>query len=164
MANVQIKTKIQLRNDTSAAWSTNGSLVLGKGEIAIENCTDGTNKIKIGDGTQTWANLPYLYAGAEVGYLSNNLFYKDSTYQETLIGYRNRIYVDLNSKKLYFYDGQNYLDTVPAASDSVPGIMKLYNTTGQNTDGTMTQKVITDQLNTKVGAEYDSSQELLIFS
>jgi len=41
--------------------------------------------------------------------------------------------------------------------------MKLYNTTGQNTDGTMTQKVITDQLNTKVGAEYDSSQELLIF-
>ena len=41
-------------------------------------------------------------------------------------------------------------DTLPIATDAEPGIAKLYNTTGQNTDGSMTQKSITDALNTKV--------------
>lgn len=36
------------------------------------------------------------------------------------------------------------LTSVPAASASTPGIAKLYTTTGQNTDGSMTQKAITD--------------------
>ena len=57
--------------------------------------------------------------------------------------------------------------------------MKLYNTTGQNTDGTMTQKaitngldnistdlsVITTDLNTKISATVDAGdRELLILS
>lgn len=162
---VQISTKVLLRNDSTANWTQyGGALVLAQGEIAIENCADGTNKIKIGDGTHTWSQLPYLYAGAEVGYLHNGQFYKSSTYTELLIGYTNRLYVDLNSHKLYYYNGSAYVDTVPAASDSVPGVMKLYSTTGQNTDGTMTQKGITDELGTKVGAEYRAADELLIFS
>ena len=36
------------------------------------------------------------------------------------------------------------------ASDSVKGVSKIYTTTGQNTDGTMTQKAITDALDDKM--------------
>lgn len=41
--------------------------------------------------------------------------------------------------------------------------MKLYDTVGDNTDGTMTQKAITDELNEKVEIDTDVSNELLTF-
>jgi len=37
--------------------------------------------------------------------------------------------------------------------------MKLYSDVGQNTDGTITQKGISDALGTKVGASYDAQNE-----
>ena len=36
--------------------------------------------------------------------------------------------------------------TVPLATDVVPGIMKLYDYTGENTDGSMTQRAITHEI------------------
>lgn len=53
--NVTLKTKILLRNDTSAKWNS-ANPVLGKGEIGIE--TD-TRLFKFGDGTTNWKNLKY---------------------------------------------------------------------------------------------------------
>lgn len=53
--NVTLKTKILLRNDTKAQWSTVNP-VLGKGEIGIE--TD-TRLFKFGDGTTNWNDLKY---------------------------------------------------------------------------------------------------------
>lgn len=41
-------------------------------------------------------------------------------------------------------------NTYSIATDQVAGLMKLYTTSGNNEDGTMTQKAITDQLNSKV--------------
>ena len=67
---------------------------------------------------------------------------------------------------------------VPASAETA-GVMKLYRVTGQNEDGTMTQKAITDgldnisggldviatELTTKISASIDSQDnELLIFS
>lgn len=43
-------------------------------------------------------------------------------------------------------------DVLPIASPTEQGIAKLYNTTGQNTDGSMTQASITSALNNKVDA------------
>ena len=40
-------------------------------------------------------------------------------------------------------------DVLPIATDQVAGISKIYGTTGQNTDGSMTQKAITDALSNK---------------
>lgn len=78
----------------------------------------------------------------------------------------NSIYID--SSQIFTYDGTIFVsanDTLPTANASTPGIMKLYDDKGQNTDGTMTQKAITDNLNTKVSVEVDGSDsELLIFS
>lgn len=50
------------------------------------------------------------------------------------------------------------------ATDTKAGIMKLYTTIGQNSDGTMTQKAITDELNEKVEIALNIEEELLIFS
>lgn len=47
-------------------------------------------------------------------------------------------------------------NTLPIATDTVAGIAKLYNTTGSNTDGSMTQKSITDALDSKL----DKSSEI----
>ena len=49
-------TTIKIRRDTAANWTTNSSVVLALGEPGLE--TD-TRKIKYGDGTTTWASLPY---------------------------------------------------------------------------------------------------------
>lgn len=57
----QLNTKIVLRNDSTEAWSNvSESAVLLKGEVGIEFLADGTPKMKIGDGTSTWAQLDYV--------------------------------------------------------------------------------------------------------
>lgn len=51
-----LNTRIQLRHDIKANWDDNSSVVLKAGEVGIE--TD-TSKMKVGDGTKTWADLKY---------------------------------------------------------------------------------------------------------
>lgn len=51
-----LNTRIQLRHDVKANWDDNSSVVLKAGEVGIE--TD-TSKMKVGDGTKTWAELKY---------------------------------------------------------------------------------------------------------
>ena len=55
MANTTLNTRIALKIDTAAAWASS-SLVLLKGEVAIES---DTRKFKIGDGVKTFAQLEY---------------------------------------------------------------------------------------------------------
>lgn len=62
----ELKTRIILRNDTTANWNQNSSVVLKKGEIGIEYLVDGSTRIKFGDGTTTWASLAYHDAKIEV--------------------------------------------------------------------------------------------------
>ena len=79
----------------------------------------------------------------------------------------NKIYIDKPTRKIYYFNGEEYLPIeahLSAASAEMPGVMKLYNTTGQNTDGTMTQKSITDELNLRTKMDIDADDELLIFS
>lgn len=52
----QLNTRILSRNDTRENWY-NVDPVLLKGELGIEI---DTNKLKVGDGTTTWNQLPYL--------------------------------------------------------------------------------------------------------
>lgn len=56
----QLNTRLVLRNDSSANWSLNSSVILLKGEVGIEYLTDGLVKMKIGDGVKTWAELDYF--------------------------------------------------------------------------------------------------------
>lgn len=61
----ELKTRIILRNDSTANWTANETTVLLKGEVGIEfnpNATTAGKKIlmKIGDGTTAWKDLPYF--------------------------------------------------------------------------------------------------------
>lgn len=56
----ELRTRIVLRNDSTANWLANESVILLKGEVGIEFLENSQAKMKIGDGTKTWAQLPYF--------------------------------------------------------------------------------------------------------
>lgn len=58
MATQTLNTRIALKSDTIDNWAKS-TLVLLKGEQAIEITESGAYKIKIGDGVKTFAELPY---------------------------------------------------------------------------------------------------------
>lgn len=58
MATTTINTRLALKTDISANWK-NSSLVLLKGEPAIEITDSGAFKFKFGDGVKTFSELPY---------------------------------------------------------------------------------------------------------
>lgn len=58
MANTTLTTRIILCNDTTVNWGTSEKVLL-KGEMGIE-ITGSVPKIKIGNGTATFADLPYV--------------------------------------------------------------------------------------------------------
>lgn len=57
MATKTLKTRIIINNKTASEWSSNSTFVGLKGELLIES---DTRKMKIGDGTTTYASLPYV--------------------------------------------------------------------------------------------------------
>lgn len=59
MAEVILNTKCQQRNDTAVNWVLVNPILL-RGELGIEL---DTGKIKIGNGSTPWINLPYLGMG-----------------------------------------------------------------------------------------------------
>lgn len=58
MANQVLNSKIALRNDTAANWTSKNPVLL-KGELGIES---DTRKFKFGDGVTAWNTLPYASA------------------------------------------------------------------------------------------------------
>lgn len=79
----------------------------------------------------------------------------------------NKIYIDKQDNTIFYYNGVSYIPlntTFSTASSDIAGIVKLYNTTGQNTDGTMTQKSITDELELRFKTDVDTDNELLVFT
>lgn len=72
MASTTLKTRIVTVNKTTAQWATETTVVL-KGELAIEFLASGGAKLKVGDGTKTFAELPYVtMAPAEITTAINN--------------------------------------------------------------------------------------------
>ena len=58
MATKTLNTRISLKTDTTANWGAS-TLVLLKGEAALEITESGDYKIKFGDGVKTFTDLPY---------------------------------------------------------------------------------------------------------
>lgn len=65
MANNTLLTRIILKNDTSLNWLQNKNHVLERGEVGIEFTDNDKVKVKIGDGTATWEELPYFGGQSE---------------------------------------------------------------------------------------------------
>lgn len=65
MADKVIKTRVQLKNDTTANWEKAITFIPLKGEMIIYNDNDGTApKMKIGDGVTLLAELPFTASGS----------------------------------------------------------------------------------------------------
>lgn len=59
MANNTLNTRLVICNDTTANWGTSEKVLL-KGEYAIEFPESGEPKVKVGNGTDKYVDLPYI--------------------------------------------------------------------------------------------------------
>jgi hypothetical protein len=169
------KDKVIIRRDNDYNYkSIETTYVPANNEICLVDIAGYGIRVKIGDGESTFAELSYIdepilknIDGLIIkGYFYQNKFYSDLNHSEELQGIVGRIYIDAASSRLYTYDGVSYnvqLNKLPNATAEVAGMVKLYDTTGQNTDGTMTQRAITDELDDKFEMLVDKDDELLIF-
>lgn len=162
-----INTIIRLRRDNDYNYAKiKDKFIPANGEICLVDTARSGLRAVCGDGIKTFGQLEYIDNFIIKGYYNNNIFYKDRDWTEPYDSLIDRIYIDIQTNSLYYYTGTNFQTiggTVSAASEFTPGIMKLYHSIGQNTDGTMSQKAITDELDDKVEVALNIDEELLIF-
>ena len=167
-----IEAVLQLRRDNDFNFDKiKDTFIPANGEVVLVDTAKDGLRAKVGNGYSTYAELSFTDADLRNavlhGYLKDNIFYYDNTYSTPMAAMINKIYIDDSVYKIYYFDGTEYKNiqtTFSTATDITPGLVKLYSTTGQNTDGTMTQKAITDELDLRYKASIDSDDELLIFS
>lgn len=170
---MQLNTIIRLRRDNQNNYDkVKDTFIPANGELCLVDTLRDGLRVVCGNGISTFGELRYLDDFIIKGYYSNNKFYQDKNLSVELPAQINKIYICItNTYTLYIYDGMDYhkisgsgTAPLPNATAEVSGIMKLYDTIGNNTDGTMTQKAITDELNEKIEIELNKDEELLIFT
>lgn len=169
---MRVNASIQLRRDNDYNFDKiKNSFIPANGEVVLVDTAKDGLRAKVGDGYSVWSNLPYL--GEDMrdavlhGYLIDGDFYKLNSKDGLIAPMINKIYIADDTRKIYYYDGIQYIniqESLVTATAQTPGVVKLYSEVGQNTDGTMTQKAITDELDLRYKATIDSNNELLIFS
>ena len=93
MATNVLETRLLLMNDTSTSWGSSTKVIL-KGEVALEFGTDTTQppKIKIGDGTHKYSELPYaVLTPSEINTVIENAL---ATFKNTLHTHTNKAILD----------------------------------------------------------------------
>lgn len=165
--------RLRLRRDNDYNYKKiETSFIPSSGEVCLIDTARNGLRAKIGDGVSTFDKIKFVDEDIAMniiiyGYLKENQFYSDAEFTNLINASVNKIYIDVAKNSIYIYNGSVYLpvtQTISAATDSAAGVMKLYNTLGQNTDGTITQKTITDELNEKFEVEVDLADEEIIFS
>ena len=103
-----IKMTYQLRRGTSATWRENNPLLLA-GEPGYEL---DTHKVKIGDGTSYWKDLPYIGEHNIVSYATHT--------EVPSVGNVNYLYKANDEDMLYCWDDKeaDYVIIGPADVDS----------------------------------------------
>lgn len=167
---------VQLRRDNEYNYDKIADVFIPRnGEICLVDTPKDGLRAKCGDGVSVWKDLEYIDDYVVKGYFYDGKFYKDNLHSKLISGATQKIYIDLRSRTIYFYEGGVFLstrgDVYEQATEEKPGIMKLYQTIGQNTDGAMSQKAITDsqkaladEIDDKFEIALNMSEELLIFT
>lgn len=168
----KIEATVRLRRDNDYNFEAiKNNFVPANGEVVLVDTAQYGLRSKVGNGVSTYAELQFtdedIRNTVQQGYYENGVFYKDVTKQTPFQNMINKIYIDKPHSTIYYYDGVQYVPidaTLTTASADMAGAMKLYSTIGQNTDGTMTQKSITDELVVRFKTDVDADNELLIFT
>nr|DAM21684.1 MAG TPA: hyaluronidase [Caudoviricetes sp.] len=166
MATKRVEAIFKLRRDNDYNYEkVKDTFIPVKGEVCLVDTARLGLCVKVGDGVSTYGSLEYVNTIFQmVTFVEGKAFVNDK--EITPSG--NKIYIDANNTNdLYYYNGVEFVligpGSLPTASAETAGIMKLYSTTGENVDGTMTQKAITDELNTKVSASVNLEDETVVF-
>lgn len=168
-----INAIIACRRDNDYNYAKVATTFIPKsGEICLVDTSQQGLCAIVGDGSATYDELlakGYVNDIFVKAYLYNGFFYSDKEYNNKLSGNINRIYINLNRiNDLYYWNGEKYVligaGDLPVASSEVAGVLKLYKTTGNNEDGSMTQKSITEELGKKVSASVTEGSETIVFS
>ena len=166
MATKRINGIALLRRDLIYNYQRVGDKFIPQnGEICLIDTLDGGIRALIGDGVRTYNQLDYADYVFYKGYFLQGNFWKDENLEDKIEENINRIYISINeNNKLYIYNGTNYesIGQLPFANSKEAGVVKLYEETGYNIDGTMTQKAITEKLEKK--AEVSIEGETVFFN
>ena len=168
-----INVVIACRRDNDYNYAKVATTFIPKsGEICLVDTSRQGLCAIVGDGSATYGDLlarGYVNDIFIKGFYQNGTFYnvKENPTEANILDKNiNKIYIDLNNNNIYYYDGKNFvligIGNLPTASADTAGVVKMYNVTGSNEDGTMTQKSITEELEKKV--EVSVNGETVFFS
>ena len=169
-----VNAVIACRRDNDYNYAKVATTFIPKsGEICLVDTSRQGLCAIVGDGSATYGDLlanGYVNDIFIKGFYLNGTFYnvkENPTDVNILDKNVNKIYIDLNNKNnIYYYDRENFvligIGNLPTASADTAGVVKMYNVTGSNEDGTMTQKSITEELEKKV--EVSVNGETVFFS
>ena len=169
MAIKTFEVVFKLRRDNDYNYEkVKDSFITENGEICLVDTAKQGLCVIVGDGVSTYGSLEYENTIFQRVYFIGGKIFKDADGIQEITPNENKIYIDANNPNaLYYYNGVQFVGigpgSLPVASAETAGIMKLYSSSGENTDGTMTQKAITDVLNAKVGATVNLEDETVIF-
>ena len=93
MAEIVIKT-VRLKRGTAEAWSRVNPILLD-GEPGYER---DTNRIKVGNGSTAWNDLPYIMGDFSIGADGNTITYNLETASMELYGYADAAVGQIPSK------------------------------------------------------------------
>jgi hypothetical protein len=170
-----------LRRDNDYNYEkVKNTFIPAKGEPCLVDTSKDGLRVIVGDGKTLWKDLDFADNFLIKGYYNseNGCFYEDydssnsddneSGFTNEIEGSVNKLYIDLLTNAIFFYERINgngqfisYTGSYNYASDKIAGVMKLYDETGNNTDGTMTQRATTTELNKKLEAQIDLDKEML---
>ena len=168
-----VNAVIACRRDNDYNYAKVATTFIPKsGEICLVDTSRQGLCAIVGDGSATYGDLlakGYVNDIFIKGFYLNGTFYnvkENPTDANILDKNINKIYIDLNNNNIYYYDGEKFvligIGNLPTASADTAGVVKMYNVTGSNEDGTMTQKSITEELEKKV--EVSVNGETVFFS
>lgn len=144
-----LNTRVQSLRDSEANWNGRDFTPL-EGEIVVYNSDEdhAIPRLKIGDGDSLLSSLPFTI-----------------DYNESIIGLSvegTTVTYIKGDGSVHTFETQDTNTTYSLATDESTGLTKLYATTGNATDGTMTQLAIKTELDKKVGVMVDSTS--LVFT
>jgi hypothetical protein len=175
MSNNNTGGVVVLRRDNDYNYKkVENTLIPAYGEVCLVDVAGYGLRAKVGDGVSTFAQLPYtdevimqnIDSLITKGYYYQGKFYTDAAHTTLMEDKIGRIYIDAINSRLYTYNGTAYETqngSLPNASAELAGAMKLYDEVGQNTDGTMTQRAITNELNEKFEMDVVEEEEMVVF-